>query len=109
AGRHLARRLDQHERDAVGPALLVTLQVAEDRLRIGAGAPERQVSRPQQVGNLEAQLVAAGQTEGAQQAYRNRLAVPVALVTRGGLDRVADRVAEVQGLAAALVAPVLGG
>ena len=77
----------------------------------GSMAGSSVVGRPavgQQVGDLLAQPRLGGERERGQQAEADRLAVPVAAVARHRLDRVADRVAEVERLAAARVALVGG-
>src|SRR5205814_8098774 len=67
----------------------------------------REPARPQQAGNLVAQIVASRQSQGAQEPERDRLAVAEAGVARRRLDRVRHRVAQVEHLATALVALVL--
>ena len=69
---------------------------------------QRQPARGQQLGHLGAQRVAAGQPQRRQQPEPDRLAVAVARVAGGRLDRVADGVAQVQHLAPPAVALVLG-
>ena len=60
----------------------------------------------EQLGDLVAQVGAAGERERGQQPEADGLAVAVARVAGDGLDRVADRVAEVEDLALAGVALV---
>ena len=62
---------------------------------------DRQAVRAQDLGDLAAQLVGAGEPQGREQAEADRLAVAVAPVAARRLDRVADGVAEVEHLAPA--------
>ncbi len=62
----------------------------------------------QQLAHLRAQLLLAGEAQRGEQAEPDRLAVAVAPVAGGGLDRVTDGVPEVEHLATAAVALVLG-
>ena len=109
AGARAAGRLDQHEADAPAAALLVALHGGGDR-----GAVDRRVERGrqplggEQARDLVAQLGLLGERQRGQQPEADRLAVAVALVAGDGLDRMPNRVAEVEGLAQAGVALVLG-
>ena len=62
----------------------------------------------EQLGHLGAQRLAVGQAQRGQQPDPDRLPVAVALVAGGRLDRVPDRVTEVEHLAPPAVAFVLG-
>ena len=107
-GRHLARRLDQDERHLAARPLLVARDVLEDVVDRGPLEPRRQAARGEQARHLLAQRIAPREPQRCEQADRDRLAVAVAPVAGGRLDRVPDRVAEVQHLAPAAVALVLG-
>ena len=76
-----------------------------------ASTPSRRVGSPACASRLLdelAQRVLPGEPQGGQQPEADRLAVAIARVAGGGLDRVADRVAEVERLARAAVALVGG-
>ena len=75
---------------------------------IGGVERGRQALGGEQVGDLVAQLGLLGERQRGEQPEADRLAVAVALVGGDGLDRMPNRVAEVEGLAQAGVALVLG-
>ena len=87
---HVARRLDEHEADAAGAALLVALHRVHDRAVVDGGVERgRQPARREQLADLGAQRVLAGEPQRGEQPERDGLAVAVARVARRGLDRVA--------------------
>ena len=105
----LARSLHEHERHGVGPgALLVAADRLEHRLDVDALEPHREPALGEQPSHLLSQRVLPGEAQGGQQAEADGLAVAVARVAGRGLDRVADRVPEVQHLPAPAVALVGG-
>ena len=100
-GAHVAGRLDEHEADPPAAALLVARGGGDDVGRVDRRVePRRQPVLGEQVGDLLAQRGLGGERERRQQPEPDRLAVAVARVARDGLDRVPDRVAEVEALAA---------
>ena len=105
---HVARRLTDDERDALADALLVEAHRLEHGVRIDAVEAQRQTGRAEQFGGLFAQRVGARQAQRGEQAEADGLAVQQQPVAGDGLDRVADRVAEVEYLAAAAVTLVGG-
>ena len=106
--RDVARRVEQHERRP--PRRRGASCRARSRRRTASGRrPSSCVGRPargEQRRDLVAQRVLAGQPQRREQAERDRLAVAVARVAGDRLDRVADRVAEVEHLAQPAVALV---
>src|SRR5438128_7668140 len=90
---------EQDEPKLAADGLLVALQ----RLP-GALAVDAHRCRPQQL--LHLADVLAGQAESREQAERDRLAVGDALVSCGRLERVRERVAEVEDLPLPLVVGV---
>ena len=97
------------ERDPVGGALLVAGERREHLVHVHVGRElGRQAVACEQRANLLAQVVGIGEPQGGQQTEADRLAVAVARVAAGGLDRVAGGVAEVEDLAQARVALVGG-
>ena len=107
--RDVARRAHQHERDRLArrflsrPVAAITA-AGVDGLAARSAGPRWLSSAL----DVVAQLVLAGQAQRGEQAEADRLAVAVAGVAGGRLDRVADRVAEVEHLARAAVALVGG-
>ena len=92
-------------------ALLVAGGGRHDGVGVDGGAVASATGSPargQQLGGLGAQVVAPGEAQRGQQAEADRLAVAQAAVAGDRLERVADGVAEVQHLAPAAVALVLG-
>ena len=93
----LARLGEQDEADARGGPLLVALQGVEHRVDLDRRVEgDRQAVAAQDLLDLVAQLRRVGEPQRRQQAEADRLAVAVARVAARRLDRVADRVAEVE-------------
>ncbi len=101
---------EQDEADALRRALLVALQGVE-RLRRDRPRDRASTGRSwrRRIDSTSSRSCgASGEPQRRQQAEANRLAVAVALVAAGRLDRVADGVAEVEHRAPAGVALVGG-
>ena len=91
AGGDLAGRLDEHERHAAALALLVAL---DQRQHVVDAAPANVSGSPRAASSSAtsaAQRVAVRQPQRRQQPDADRLAVAVARVAGGRLDRVARR------------------
>ena len=102
--------LEQHEADALGVRLLVALERGHDRVGVDRGIElGRQARARRGARATSARSPSAPESRSAaSRPKRDGLAMAVAPVARRRLDRVTDRVAEVQDLAAAGVALVLG-
>src|SRR5258708_2617224 len=105
---HLSGGAQQDKRGRPGESLLVVRDGPHDLLDLHTLKRHRQPMRNQQLTHLGAQLLAAREAQGGEQTEADGLAVAVAGVAGGGLDRVADGVPEVEDLAAAGGALVLG-
>ena len=103
-------RVEQHERHrALAEALLVARGRHHDRVGVGVVEPRRQARAPPAARPPRARSSGCSDSRSAaSRPERDRLAVAVAGVSGDGLDRVADRVAQVEDLAHAGVALVLG-
>src|SRR3954452_14191641 len=98
----IAGAVDEDERDLGPDALLVARRRGADGRGVAAVLePRRQPGRFEQLGDLRAQRVLPRQPQRGEDAEAEPLAVAVGRVARGRLDRVADRVAEVEDLAQA--------
>ena len=105
----LARLGEEDEADAGGGALLVALEGVEDGVDVDGGSRRTGRSWRRRIASTSlAQRRRVGEAQRRQQAEADRLAVAVALVAARRLDRVADRVAEVEHGAQAVVALVGG-
>ena len=103
------RRAPRHSTNGTGPdadPLLVLVGREHDLSGSASVERGRQSCAAQQLLDLVAQLVLAGQPQRGQQPERHGLAVAVAGVAGDRLDRMADGVAQVQHLAQAAVALV---
>src|ERR1700722_6447774 len=103
----IAGGAEQHKRDLRACALLVAHGRRENLLYVLSVELDWQPACLKQIAYLLAQLWEAGQLQRDKQPQTNRLAVTVALVAGDGLERVPDRVPQVEHLAAAGVALVL--
>jgi len=95
---------EQHERQLPRHTLLVARGRLEDVLHLNALQRHRQLTREQHLPHLRAQALGAGEPQRREQAESDRLAVSKARVAGGRLDRMPDRVAEVEHLPAPAVA-----
>src|SRR5205807_6622753 len=89
-------------------ALLVALGGRDDGVDVDSVERGRQAGALEQLRDLGAQGLLAGEPERGEQPEADRLAVAQPRVAGRGLQRVADRVAEVEDLAGTAVALVGG-
>src|SRR4051794_41904977 len=105
----MASLREEHEADAGGGPLLVALEGGEDVLDSHLGIePDREPVPAEDLLALVAQVRGLGKPQRRQQADRDRLAVAVAAVAAGGLDRAGGGVAGGGGVAEGAVALVGG-
>src|SRR6478736_5465020 len=105
----LAGLREKDEADARGGSLLVALKGVEDRVHPDRAVEgDRQAAPAQQLLDLGGQRRRLGEAQRRKQAEPDRLAVPVARVAAGGLDRVPDRVPQVEDVSQTLVSLVGG-